>query len=78
MPSWMRIGKKGNEMKNKKTGSGREAKHKKAPSLDDVTPMHPDDYPGKHMKERLDAHRDMLDEIEERGHPTGLPEGGWS
>ncbi|HKP94915.1 MAG TPA: hypothetical protein VJ385_04080 [Fibrobacteria bacterium] len=47
------------------------------PTLEDVTPMHPEEYPAKHMKERLDSRRDMLDEIEERGHPTGLPDGSW-
>jgi hypothetical protein len=44
-------------------------------SLDDVTPLHPDDYPAKHLKEKLDGRREELDEIENRAHPSGLPEG---
>jgi hypothetical protein len=44
-------------------------------TLEDVVPMHPEDYPAKHLKEKLDSRRDELHEIEERGHPTGMPEG---
>ena len=61
----------------KKKETGREPKSKNQPNLEDVAPMHPEEYPAKHMKERLDSRRDMLDEIEDRGHPTGLPESGW-
>lgn len=41
--------------------------------LEDVPPEHPDQYPAKHLKERLDRRRDEIDEIE-RGK-KGLPEG---
>lgn len=41
--------------------------------LADVPPAHPDEYPAKHLKERLDGRRDELDEIE--GGHKGLPEG---
>lgn len=44
-------------------------------TLEDVVPMHPEEYPAKHLKEKLDDRRDELREIEERGHPTGMPEG---
>jgi hypothetical protein len=53
-------------------------KHKHDPKevkLEDVTPLHPNDYPAKHLKEKLDARRDELHEIEDRGHATGMPEG---
>jgi hypothetical protein len=53
----------------------RETGRKHYPTLEDVTPMHPDEYPAKHLKERLDAHREMLDDIEEKSHPTGFPDG---
>jgi len=41
--------------------------------LEDVPPEHPDQYPARHLKERLDGRRDELDEIE--GGRKGLPEG---
>jgi len=41
--------------------------------LEDVDPEHPDSYPARHLKERLDGRRDALDEIE--GGPKGMPEG---
>jgi hypothetical protein len=44
-------------------------------TLEDVMPLHPYEYPAKHLKERLDARRDELEDIEERAHPTGLPDG---
>jgi hypothetical protein len=44
-------------------------------TLEDVTPMHPDEYPARNLKHRLDARRDEMDEIEHRGHHTGIPEG---
>ena len=44
-------------------------------TLEDVVPMHPEEYPAKHLKEMLDARREELHEIEDRGHPTGMPEG---
>lgn len=47
----------------------------KEPTLEDVTPIHPNEYPAKHMKEKLDAHRERLADIEDRSHPSGLPDG---
>ena len=41
--------------------------------LEDVDPEHPDAYPARHLKERLDGRRDAFDEIE--GGPKGMPEG---
>ncbi|MEO6096124.1 MAG: hypothetical protein ABIQ80_10270 [Fibrobacteria bacterium] len=55
-------------MQNRKLGP-------KTATLDDVAPMHPDEYPGQHLRERLAARRDRLTEIDHRGHPTGMPEG---
>ena len=52
-------------------------KHKPASEvvgLEDVPPLHPADYPAKHLKEKLDARRDEMDEIEGRVH-SGMPEG---
>jgi hypothetical protein len=47
----------------------------KTATLDDVVPLHPDEYPGQHLREKLAARRDQLNEIDRRGHPTGMPEG---
>lgn len=41
--------------------------------LEDVPPEHPDAYPARHLKERLDRRRDEFDEIE--GGHKGMPEG---
>jgi hypothetical protein len=41
--------------------------------LGDVEPEHPDEYPARHLKERLDGRRDSIEEIE--GGPKGMPEG---
>lgn len=54
----------------------KKAHGKKEPTLEDVTPLHPDEYPAKHLKEKLDSRREMLDEIEDRGGPEGIPDGG--
>ena len=53
---------------NRHTGKG-----PKEIDLKDVPPEHPDDYPARHLKERLDQRRDELGEIE--GRTKGLPEG---
>lgn len=48
---------------------------KKAPkevSLDDVEPLHPDEYPAKKLKEILEHRRE---EMEERTHTLGMPDG---
>lgn len=42
-------------------------------TLEDVTPAHPDQYPAKSLKARLDARRDAMEDIE-NGH-MGMPEG---
>ena len=42
-------------------------------TLDDVTPMHPDEYPARGLKQRLDARRDAMSDIED-SH-MGMPEG---
>jgi hypothetical protein len=41
--------------------------------LEDVPPEHPEDYPARRLKERLDARREELDDIE--NGPKGMPEG---
>jgi hypothetical protein len=41
--------------------------------LEDVQPEHPDAYPARNLKDRLDRRRDEIDEIE--GGHKGLPEG---
>jgi hypothetical protein len=39
---------------------GKKAEKKKIITLDDVIPMHPDEYPGKSLRARLDARREEL------------------
>jgi hypothetical protein len=34
-------------------------------TLEDVVPLHPNEYPAKHLKERLDMHHEH---IQEAGH----------
>ena len=68
IPDWIRGEKR-------RVETGRESGRGKYPALEDVIPLHPEDYPARHLKERLDARRDMLDEIEDRGSPMGLPDG---
>lgn len=53
----------------------RHKKESEEVTLDDVVPMHPDEYPAKHLKEKLDGRRDELEDIQERIHPSGIPEG---
>ncbi len=48
---------------------------KKEVTLDDVTPLHPNDYPAKHLKEKLDARHDRMQETEEGTLGSGMPEG---
>jgi len=40
--------------------------------LEDVTPEHPDQYPAKAMKARLDARQDKLNEVKEHYSSQGL------
>lgn len=42
-------------------------------TLDDVAPEHPDQYPAKHLKEKLDARRDAI--LDHTSGPKGMPEG---
>ncbi len=46
----------------------------KVATLEGVAPLHPADYPARHLKEKLDARREEMDEIEGRVH-SGMPEG---
>jgi hypothetical protein len=46
---------------------------RKGPDLEDVAPEHPEAYPARHLKERLDGRRDAMDDIE--NGPKGMPEG---
>jgi hypothetical protein len=39
---------------------GRKVEKQKAITLDDVTPAHPDEYPGKGLRARLDRRREEL------------------
>jgi hypothetical protein len=52
---------------------GTEQMDPKEIDLGDVQPQHPEAYPAKHLKERLDGRRDAIDEIE--SGPKGMPEG---
>jgi hypothetical protein len=42
---------------------GRKTEKHKEITLDDVAPAHPDEYPGKALRARLDARRDELRSI---------------
>jgi len=42
---------------------GKKAEKKKVITLDDVIPAHPDQYPGKSLRERLDSRREVLRDI---------------
>jgi hypothetical protein len=42
-------------------------------ALEDVTPMHPDEYPAKNLKRKLDERRAQSDAVD--SHPTGMPDG---
>jgi hypothetical protein len=42
---------------------GKKTEKKKVITLDDVIPAHPDEYPGKALRARLDARREELREI---------------
>ena len=51
---------------------GMKNEKKKAITLDDVKPLHPDAYPGKGLRARLDARRETLRDIREHSHSEGL------
>jgi hypothetical protein len=42
-------------------------------TLEDVTPLHPDDYPARHLKEILDGRRSRF--AGRASEPTGMPDG---
>jgi len=45
---------------------------KKEVTLDDVIPQHPDEYPAKHLKEKLDSRRADMDDIKDHNPSEGL------
>jgi hypothetical protein len=45
---------------------------KKEITLDDVTPLHPHAYPGKHLKDKLDARHETLSDIKDHAASEGL------
>lgn len=51
---------------------GKKKETQKEVTLDDIVPLHPEAYPAKHLKERLDARRDTLDAIKEHNSSEGL------
>lgn len=51
---------------------GRNTEKKKPITLDDVTPEHPDEYPGKSLRARLDSRREMLRSIHSHNHSEGF------
>ncbi len=52
--------------------SDKKPEKKKAVTLDDVKPLHPDEYPAQHLKQKLDARRDELADIKEHYPSEGL------
>jgi hypothetical protein len=46
---------------------------KKEVTLEDVTPLHPNDYPAKNLKKKLDERRAQSDAVD--SHPTGMLDG---
>jgi hypothetical protein len=48
---------------------------RKEVTLDDVMPLHPGEYRGRHLRAKLANRREQLAEIDHRGHPTGMLEG---
>jgi hypothetical protein len=50
---------------------GKQGKQKPI-TLDDVTPAHPDEYPGKGLRARLDSRREWLREIHSHHPSEGL------
>jgi hypothetical protein len=47
---------------------------KKEVTLDDVIPEHPNEYPAKHLKEKLDSRREALADIKDHNPSEGLQE----
>ncbi len=50
-------------------------KEGKEVTLEDVVPLHPNEYPAKRLKERLDARRSEFFEIEGQNHSNGMAHG---
>jgi hypothetical protein len=51
----------------------RKEEHAATVTLDDVVPAHPEEYPAKRLKEKLDARHDAI--VEHSQGPMGMPEG---
>lgn len=51
---------------------GKKSETKKTITLDDVTPAHPDEYPGRSLRARLDRRREALREIHTHNHSEGF------
>lgn len=52
-----------------------DSKKTKEVTLDDVKPLHPNDYPAKHLKEKLDGRKEELSEIKNHASSQGLADG---
>lgn len=48
-------------------------KGKKEITLEDVTPLHPEEYPARNLKRMLDNRRAQSEAVD--SHPTGMPDG---
>lgn len=48
-------------------------KGKKEVTLEDVVPLHPNDYPARNLKKKLDERRAQSDAVD--SHPTGMLDG---
>lgn len=59
-----------NPLKNWLSGG---QKGKKEVTLEDVVPRHPNDYPARNLKRKLDERRAQSDALD--SHPTGMPDG---
>ena len=51
---------------------GNKEKAKKEITLDDVVPAHPEEYPGRGLRARLDARRETLREIHGHNHSDAI------
>lgn len=45
----------------------------KVVELQDVTPLHPNEYPARNLKAKLDQRRGQMDDV--GSHPTGMLDG---
>ena len=52
---------------------GGSQKGKKEVTLEDVVPLHPNDYPARNLKRKLDERRAQSEAVD--SHPTGMPDG---